>query len=34
MLTTLVENFPAIGRRDGPDLMAEMRSQAEKFGAK
>ncbi len=33
MLTTLVENFP--GYRDGimgPDLMAEMRSQAEKFG--
>jgi thioredoxin reductase (NADPH) len=34
MLTTLVENFP--GRRDaimGPDLMAEMRAQSEKFGA-
>src|SRR5882672_8257178 len=34
MLTTLVENFP--GYRDGvmgPDLMAEMKSQAEKFGA-
>ncbi len=34
MLTTLVENFP--GRRDGimgPDLMAEMRAQVEKFSA-
>jgi thioredoxin reductase (NADPH) len=34
MLTTLVENFP--GHKDGvmgPDLMTEMRSQAEKFGS-
>src|SRR3982074_1146960 len=34
MLTTMVDNFP--GHRDGvmgPALMAEMKSQAEKFGA-
>ncbi len=33
MLTSEVENFPGIHSKMGPDLVADMRLQAEKFGA-